>query len=122
MGTVQGTGIPTQQTGSRLNGTLGERRLHLAALTAAVAQSGEQLSCGLVSRAGGPPVLFVVSHTDKFRTLDVGCERVGGVWWFVRADTGEGLVPVLEVEDAPALLARLVERSTDAATSTGGDR
>ncbi|MFE9107004.1 hypothetical protein [Actinomadura geliboluensis] len=75
-----------------------------------------------MSRASGPPVLFVVSHTDKFRTLDVGCERVGGVWWFVRADTGEGLVPVLEVEDAPALLARLVERSTDAAASTSGDR
>ncbi len=122
MGTVQGTGIPTQQMQSRLNGALGERRLHLAALNAAVSQSGERISCGLVSRAGGPPVLFVVSHTDKFRTLDVGCERVGGVWWFVRADTGEGLVPVLEVAEAPAFLARLIERSADGASGADGDR
>ncbi|CNF40991.1 Uncharacterised protein [Mycobacterium tuberculosis] len=121
METEQETGIP-EQTNSRLNGAVGERRLHLAALNAAVSESGARLSCGLVSRAGGPPVLFVVSHADKFRTLDVGCERVGGVWWFVRTDTGEGLVPVLEVEDAPALLARVVERSADSAAGTGVDR
>lgn len=110
-----------ERTVGQVFSALGERRLHLAALNAAVSQSGEGLSCGLVSRAGAPPVLSVVSRADKFRTMDVGCERVGGVWWFVRADTGEGLVPVLEVEDAPALLARLVERSADGGSGSESD-
>lgn len=81
----------------RLASAMGERRLHLAALSAAISQSGERLSYGLVRRAGGLLVLCVMSDTGRFRSMDVGCERVGDAWWFVQADTGEGLVPALSV-------------------------
>ncbi|WP_433466825.1 hypothetical protein [Spirillospora sp. CA-128828] len=93
---------------ARLNHAMGARRLHLAALDAVIGRSEEPLSCGLVSREGGPPVLLVVSGADRARSVHVGCERVGGVWWFVRADSGEGIVPVDEVESAPAVLAGMV--------------
>lgn len=97
-----------ERANGQLASALGERRLHLAALNAVVSQSDVGLSCGLVSRAGGPPVLFVVSHTDRFRTLDVDCERVDGVWWFVRTDSGERLMRVDEVESAAPVLAGLL--------------
>lgn len=97
----------------RLASAMGERRLHLAALSAAISQSGERLSYGLVRRAGGSLVLCVMSDTGRFRSMDVGCERVGDAWWFVQADTGEGLVPVLEVADAPVMLARLLKRAAE---------
>ncbi|MFA1548861.1 hypothetical protein [Actinomadura chokoriensis] len=108
-----------QERDGRLRGAVGERRLHLAALNAAVADWDGPLACALVNRDGAL-VLNVVNRTDEFRSLDVGCERVGGVWWFVRTDTGEGLVPVLEVADAPALLARVIERAAGDAAGSGG--
>ncbi|TDD26104.1 hypothetical protein E1287_36695, partial [Actinomadura sp. KC06] len=91
----------------RLNWMMGPGSLHLAALDAVVAGS-DSLACGLVSRGGGPLVLNVVSRADKSRWLDVGCERVGGVWWCVDTVTGEGVVPVVEVERAPGVLVGLL--------------
>lgn len=88
----------------RLNHAVGAGRLHLAALDAVIVRSGEPWSCGWASRAGGPPTLCLVSRADRARAVHVGCERVGGVWWFVRVDSGEGVVPVDQVESAPAVL------------------
>lgn len=92
----------------RLNHAVGARRLHLAALDAVIVRGGEPLSCGLASQAGRPPLLLVVSGADRARSVPVGCERLGGVWWFVRADSGERVAPVDDVESAPAVLAGML--------------
>ena len=59
---------------------------------------------------------------DESQWMDVDCERVGGVWWFLRVGCGEGLVPVGEVADAPAVLLRVVERRAGGAAGSGAGR
>ena len=99
---------------ARLNHAVGAGRLHLAALDAVLTHSEDALSCGLVSQADGPPVLLVVSRSDRARSVIVGCERVDGVWWFVRTDSDERVAPVDEVESAPAaLVGMLAGRGAD---------
>ncbi|MEW2353139.1 hypothetical protein [Spirillospora sp. NPDC029432] len=44
------------------------------------------------------------------RSVDVEPERVGGRWWFLVAGSGEGLVPVDEVDKASAALAGVPAR------------
>ncbi|MFB4318131.1 hypothetical protein [Actinomadura sp. 21ATH] len=71
------------------------------------------LACGVVSRDGAAPVLNVI-HVDRpERSVDVEAERVGGRWWYRDAETGEGLVPVDEVDKAPAVLARVLARGVE---------
>ncbi len=89
---------------------VGARRLHLAALGAVVGGPGSGLVCGLMGWRGGAPVLNVGGAADGSGSVAVGCDRVGGRWWFVLADSGEGVVPVDEVEGAPAVLAGLLRR------------
>lgn len=105
--------------GSWLSGAVGPARLHLAALDAVLvrkAAEGDEvdrphgLACGLVARQDAPPVLNVVRVGDPGRSLNVGCERVAGRWWYVVAATGEGIVPVEDVQDAPAVLVSILGR------------
>ncbi|MGI5208742.1 hypothetical protein ACQEU6_45150 [Spirillospora sp. CA-108201] len=122
-----GTADDTESSGeeveprSDLASAMGERGLHLAALDAVVSEWGGPLRCGLVSR-DGVPMLHVVSTVDESRWMDVDCEPVGGVWWFLRAGCGEGIVPVAEVADAPAVLVRVVKRHAGGAGGSGVGR
>lgn len=96
---------------SRLYSTAGTERLHLTALDAEIV-SGHgvgKLACGVVSRRGSP-LLNVIRIGDPSRSIEVGCSRVGGVWWFVVQATGEGITPVDEVAQAPIVLLGLLER------------
>ncbi|MEW2356536.1 hypothetical protein [Spirillospora sp. NPDC029432] len=46
-------------------------------------------------------------------SVEVEAKRVGGRWWFLVAGTGEGVVPVDEVEQAPAVLAGILAREVE---------
>ncbi|WP_157430353.1 hypothetical protein [Actinomadura macra] len=94
-----------------LNSAVGERRLHLAALDAVIGTAHESLTCWLVNGLEGLPVLRVSRAGAGSRSVDVGCEAVGSRWWFLLSGSGQGVVPVDEVDRAPALLVRLIDRT-----------
>ncbi|MDL4776360.1 hypothetical protein [Actinomadura xylanilytica] len=96
----------------RFNAAMGPCRLHLAALDAQIVSGSGvgELACGVVSRGDGPPVLNVIVVGDPERSVEVTCARVSGVWWFVLADTGEGVARVDEVADVPGVLVRILGR------------
>ncbi|QXJ20943.1 hypothetical protein AGRA3207_001743 [Actinomadura graeca] len=94
----------------RLVEAVGARRLHLAALDAVIGGAGGALTCGLVGGPAGLPVLRVGRRGAG--SVEVGCEPVGGRWWFVLVGSGQGVVPVDEVDQAPAVLGSLIDRAT----------
>jgi hypothetical protein len=89
---------------------LGERRLHLAALDAAIVADPHGLACGVVGGREALPVLKVVREGHPARSLDIGCAEVEGRWWFLVEPGGEGVTPVDEVERAPQVLAGILGR------------
>ncbi|GAA2406253.1 hypothetical protein GCM10010191_12830 [Actinomadura vinacea] len=97
----------------RLSAALGTRRLDLATLKTAIVTGGQGLACGVVSRAGAAPALNVIQVCKPEHSLDVGTDLVGGRMWFVLEPGGEGVVPVDEVEAAPAKLVGILNRMTD---------
>ncbi|MFI0349200.1 hypothetical protein [Actinomadura sp. 9N407] len=99
---------------------MGDGRLHLAALDAVIAHKSAKafgkkdrpvpLACGLVARRAAAPVLNVVREGDPSRSVEVGCVRRDGEWWYQVPDSGEWLSPVEEVERVPGVLVALLER------------
>jgi hypothetical protein len=93
-----------------LNAAFGSRRLHLAALDAAIVADPHGLVCGVVSGRRAVPVLKVALEDRPVRVVEVGCNQVGGRWWFQVEPGGEGITPVDEVERAPEVLAGILGR------------
>ncbi|SEG31209.1 hypothetical protein SAMN04489712_104345 [Thermomonospora echinospora] len=112
---VDPDGSAMQQDGGNLisrhlNAAFGSRRLHLAALDAAIVADPHGLACGVVSGEGSTPVLKIIREDRPGLSVDVGCDRVAGRWWFLVEPGGEGVTPVDEVERAPEVLARILGR------------
>ncbi|WP_067825278.1 hypothetical protein [Actinomadura kijaniata] len=84
-----------------------ERHGHLAALCDAVSAE-PSLGCGLVIRRG----VTTLSVVRKARAplprplVEVGCDYVGGTWWFVWADDAGFIAPVKDVAEAVDVVGR----------------
>jgi hypothetical protein len=97
----------------RLSAAPGRRRLDLATLKTAIVTEGHGLACGVVPRPGAAPALNVFHLCKPEHSINVGTDLVGGQMWFVLEPGGEGVVPVDEVEAAPAMLMRILNRTAD---------
>lgn len=104
----------------RLNAVVGARALHLRALDGLIAAQAPKLACGLVCLPGGSWVVNVISVAHPARSVDVGCDLLDGVWWFVLVKStlgpppDERLMPVEQIPDAVERLVRLL-------TAEGGE-
>jgi hypothetical protein len=94
----------------RVDSAFGARRLHLAALDAAIVADPHGLACGVVRRGQALPVLRVICEARPGRSVEVGSNRVAGRWWFQVEPGGEGVTPVDDVEGAPLVLAEILAR------------
>ncbi|WP_395109254.1 hypothetical protein [Actinomadura sp. SCN-SB] len=103
---------------ARLNDAFGARRLHLAALDAAVVTHPHRLACGVVRHGQPPPVPRVVEIDRPDRSVAVGTRWIGGRLWLVVEPGGEGVAPVDEVERAPELLAAILVGEGDRCSTT----
>ncbi|MFD0851143.1 hypothetical protein ACFQ07_02855 [Actinomadura adrarensis] len=57
-------------------------------------------------------MLNVVRAGAPHRSVEVECARVGHRWWYLVVGTGEGVVPVDEVEKAPEVLLGILDRDS----------
>lgn len=93
---------------AQLQRAFGSRRLHLAALDAAV-QSKPELASGIVLR-DDLPMLNIISTVNPTRMTEVGCEFADDDWWYTK--DGEKLGRVDDREQVTDQLADLLSRHT----------